>query len=553
MLRRNLLGLVLVLLTVGFLVWSFEAAAEQEAKDAKLFEQCDRFIEIIRLVQKQYVRDVDTPKMFKDAISGMLNGLDPFSNYVPEEELGEFNKATRGKFGGIGIQIGMRRGFLSVISPLEDTPAFRAGVLAGDLIVEIEGKSTENIHLDEAVKTLTGDPGTKVRIKVRHMTGQLEEITITRAIIEVHSVKGIKRDDKDQWVYMIDPEKKIAYIRVTSFVENTAPELRKVIDGLLKDGMKGLVLDLRFNPGGILKTAIEVSDMFVDEGIIVQTRGRTTPRWEATATKEGTLPRFPMAVLVNPFSASASEIVSGCLQDHHRAIVLGERTFGKGSVQNVIPLEGEKAALKLTTSKYYLPSGRNIHREEDMTEKDEWGVMPDIIVPMTPEEYISIIRVRQEAEVIRKGNAAEQPTPEGAAKDEKPKNEKPKDDKSKGEKPEKPKTDKSKSEAPAPAPTPVPAPAVPDDGTNEMPGAPGAAPAGANPPRTSNSSGPSMSCAASRSSRSTSSTSRSRSSSPNRPRRRRRRDMGERRRNSTSSSPRSSGRPSDVWIFVIAV
>jgi carboxyl-terminal processing protease len=472
--RRNLLVAVLVLATAGLLVWSFEAAAEQEAKDAKLFREVDRFVEILRLVQKQYVREVDAKKMFQDAISGMLGGLDPFSNYVPEEDMDEFNKQTRGKFGGIGIQIGMRKGILTVISPLEGTPAYRAGVLAGDIIMEIEGKSTENIRLDQAVKTLTGEPGTKVRLKVRHMTGETAEFTITRELIEVHTVKGVKRDDNNEWVYMLDPEKKIGYIRLTSFVENTTGDLRKATDSLQKDGVKALILDLRFDPGGILKTAVEVCDMFIEKGVIVQTKGRTTPYWEATATKEGTLPYFPMVVLVNQFSASASEILAGCLQDHHRAIVIGERTFGKGSVQNVIPLEGEKAALKLTTSKYYLPSGRNIHRDEDMTEKDEWGVMPDIAVPMTPEEYVAVVRARQEADVMKGPNGAAPPKPGEKPKAQPPKPEATKPEPTKPEpKPEKPKVETPKSEAPKrPAPA---APADLDDDAASPDAAPGAA------------------------------------------------------------------------------
>jgi len=471
MARRNLLGLILVVVTGALLVWAFEAAAEQEAADAKLYDQFNRFIEIVRLVQSKYVREVDTKKMFEHAINGMLGGLDPFSNYIPESELAEFNKNTRGKFGGIGIQIGMRRGFLTVISPLEDTPAYKAGVLAGDLIAEIDGKSTESIrNTEEAVKILTGDPGTKVRLKVRHMTGELEEFTVTRAMIEVHSIKGIKRDDKDQWVYWIDPDKKIAYVRITTFTEASAGDLRKALEPLVKDGMKGLVLDLRFNPGGILKTAVEVCDMFIDKGVIVSTKGRTTPSyWEATATKEGTLPFFPMVVLINPFSASASEIVSGCLQDHHRAIIMGERSFGKGSVQNVIPLEGEKAALKLTTSKYYMPSGRSIHRDEDMTEKDEWGVMPDIVVPMTPEDYIGILRVRMDAEVIHRGvNGAtpEAPKPD-ATKSDKPKADTPKADKPKAEAP---KIDKLRPEGPT---MPSLEEGVPGDAAAAKPAKPG--------------------------------------------------------------------------------
>ena len=192
-------------------------------------------------------------------------------------------------------------------------------------------------------------------------------------------------------------------MRLTGFTETSTADLRKVLDQLEKDGMQALILDLRFNPGGILKTAIDVCDMFVPEGVIVETKGRATQPFVATASGKNTLPYCPMVVMINPFSASASEIVSGCLQDHYRAIIVGERSFGKGSVQNVIPLEGQKAALKLTTSKYYLPSGRCIHRDEDMTEKDDWGVMPDVLVPCTPEDYVGIIKSRQESEVVHKG------------------------------------------------------------------------------------------------------------------------------------------------------
>ncbi len=416
MLRRNLVGLLLILATGGLLVWAFDAAAEQESADAEMFEEYDRFIEIVRLVQKQYVRDVDTPKLFEDAIKGMLGGLDPFSNYIPPEQLDEFNKATRGRFGGIGIQIGMRKGLLTVISPLEGTPAYQAGILAGDVIVEIEGKSTDGLTLNDAVKVLTGDPETKVTMTVRHMTGETKEVTITRAIIEVKTVKGFNRDEDGHWIWMIDPEKKIGYVRVTGFVDNTVDDLKLALDELRAEDMKALILDLRFNPGGQLKSAIEMVDLFVKKGIVVQTKGRTTPYWEATATEAGTLPVFPMVVMINPFSASASEIVSGALQDHNRAIVVGERSFGKGSVQNVIPLEGDESALKLTTSKYYMPSGRNIHREEDMTDEEEWGVVPDIVVPMEPEDYVAIIRARQAADVIH-GNGDSDEEGGGAAPD----------------------------------------------------------------------------------------------------------------------------------------
>ena len=451
--RRALLGTVLLLATAGLGVWAFGAAGQPNAKEKELFAEADRFVEILRLVQKQYVRDVETKELFRDAIDGMLRGLDPFSNYIPKDELSEFTKSTRGKFGGIGIQIGMRRGLLTVISPLEDTPAYRAGVQAGDIIGEIDGKSTDGIRIDEAVKILTGEPGTTVTIKVRHMTGGMEEISITRAMIEVHTVKGARRGDDNEWVYMLDEEKKIGYVRVTSFVENSVADLREALDVLEKGGMKALVLDLRFDPGGILKVAVEMADLFLPEGVIVKTKGRTTPYWEATARKDGTLPYVPMVVLVNQFSASASEIVSGALQDHHRAIVIGERTFGKGSVQNVIPLRGEESALKLTTSKYYMPSGRNIHREDDMTDDDEWGVVPDIVVPMTPEEYVGMIRARQEADVIRNNGEVE-----------------PKDDSSKTEEPKKDESGPAKPKSPPPSPEPE------SEKKGDEPAVPGAVP-----------------------------------------------------------------------------
>jgi len=289
---------------------------------------------------------------------------------------------------------------------------------------------------------------------------------------------------------MLDHDKKIGYVRLTSFVENSTADLRKAMDALQKDGAKAMILDIRFNPGGILQTAVETCDMFIDRGVIVQTKGRVTPYWEATATREGKVPYMPMVVLVNQFSASASEIVSGCLQDHHRAIVIGERTFGKGSVQNVIPLEGEKAALKLTTSKYYLPSGRNIHRDEDMTEKDEWGVMPDIVVPMTPEEYVSIIRQRQEAEVIKanggdkdKKDPAKSDSPKSdAPKSDAPKSDAPKSDAPKSDAPKSdaPKSDKSKADPSKAEPPKTDKPRI-DPATGELEDEPAAGAAAAKP------------------------------------------------------------------------
>jgi carboxyl-terminal processing protease len=426
--HKRVFGIVLVLVVLGLAACAFKAPAPPPAVDPKMLEMYDRFIEVVNRVQKDYVRDVDTKKLFENAIQGMLAGLDRFSEYVPEERLNEFKKNTLGKFGGIGIVFGRRNSLLTVISLLEDMPASKAGLLAGDVFLEVDGKNAEKMSSEEGSKLLAGDPGTTVRVKVRHLTGEVQELTITRAIIQVRTVKGLERDAKNQWVYWIDPEHKIAYVRLTQFTESSTTDLKTVLARLHEEGLKGLILDLRFDGGGLLRTATDICGMFVGEGVLVQIKARTTAFPPVMAGGK-TLPFVPMAVLINGTSASASEILAGCLQDHHRAILVGERSYGKGSVQTVMSLDDDKAELKLTTAKYYLPSGRCIHREEGMTDKDEWGVMPDIAVPMTPEEQLGILFGQQEAEApLPASGAAGNPA---APKDEKPKAETPKTDKPK--------------------------------------------------------------------------------------------------------------------------
>jgi len=425
--RRRNVALFLALLLAGLVTGLTIQAIGQEEKKERLYSEYERLIRVVREVKNRYVREVDDEKMFTDAINGMLHGLDPFSAYIPPDKLEQFTKMTMGKFSGIGIQIGLRDGRLTVISPLEDTPAFRAGVLAGDVITEIDGESTEGIKLDEAVKKLTGPPATKVTITVIHPArAKPEKITITRAMIEIKSVKGFSRDKDGHWQHVIDPEHKIAYIRLTNFIEQrdpgtgkiiggTVPDLQKVLTAIRKDEVKGLILDLRFNPGGLLVSATQTVDMFIEKGLILARKGRAGPDVEVKATSENTIVDLPLVVLINQFSASGSEIVAGALRDHNRAILIGERTYGKGSVQDVIYLDsgnGNKAALKLTTSKYYLPGGRNIHREKGMTEKDEWGIEPHITVEMTPEEYAKILMARRESDIIRGNNEKKETPPE---------------------------------------------------------------------------------------------------------------------------------------------
>lgn len=354
------------------------AKSEADEKDEEYYELYKVFSETMFQVESNYVKKVDRRKLMEAAIRGLLDELDPYSNYIGPKEIERFKSSVESQFGGIGIQISHDNGDLRVLSPLVGSPAYLAGLEAGDHIVEVDGKSTEGITLDEAVKKLKGEPGTTVKLTVVHVHSRKREtLSIQRKIIEVETVLGDKRGDDDRWDFMLDPEKKIGYVRLTSFSRDTSDDLENALQSLKKQGLKGLVIDLRFNPGGLLKSAIDISDMFISEGKIVSTKGRNTIERPVVARKAGTYEGFPIAVLVNRYSASASEIVSACLQDHKRAIVVGERTWGKGSVQNVIDMEEGKSALKLTTAAYIRPSGQNIHRFPDSKETDQWGVMPD--------------------------------------------------------------------------------------------------------------------------------------------------------------------------------
>ncbi len=355
-------------------------AAQDDAKKLAEddYELYQIFADTLDQVERNYVKDVSRRELMEAAIHGVLSKLDPYSNYITPEDIGRFKSSVENQYGGIGIQIGIEEGHLKIISPLIGTPAYRAGLESGDVILEIEGKSTEGISNDEAVKQLKGEAGTKVTLTILHPGSTAKEtLTITREWVHVETILGDHRSGDDRWDFMLDHDKHIGYVRVLAFSRDTAQDLKKSLVELQQQGLKGLIIDLRFNPGGLLTSAIEVSDLFIAEGRIVSTKGRNTVERVWNAQKDGTFEGFPMAVLVNHFSASASEILSACLQDHHRAVIIGERTWGKGSVQNVIELEGGKSALKLTTASYHRPSGKNIHRFPDAKDEDEWGVMPD--------------------------------------------------------------------------------------------------------------------------------------------------------------------------------
>ena len=324
------------------------AAPKSAAKDAREqeeeFELIELFADTLDQVERNYVKDVTRRRLMEAAIRGMLSELDPYSNFIPPQQLDRFKVEVENEFGGVGIQVSIESGQLRVISPLVGTPAYRAGVMAGDLIIEIDGESTKDITLDEAVRRMKGPVNTPVTFKVLHINAMdPETITVKRDNIRVETILGDSRNPDDSWCWMLDSEKKIGYVRISGFGRHTSEDLQKVLQQVVDQKVRGLILDLRFNPGGLLSSAIEVSDMFVAKGRIVSTEGRNVESRVWDAEEKGTFEGFSMAVLVNRFSASASEIVAACLQDHNRAVVIGERTWGKGSVQNIIELEGGAA------------------------------------------------------------------------------------------------------------------------------------------------------------------------------------------------------------------
>ncbi len=347
----------LALLVAGM---SMSPVANLAASETSAYSELRAFSEVLSLVEENYVNKVDAKKLIRGAIRGMLRTLDPHTTYLNPEFFKEMQVETTGRFGGLGVEISIRDGVLTVVTPIEDTPAYKAGVQAGDQIILIEEEPTKDLLLQEIVKKLRGKPGTKVKITVRRK-GEKEPIpfTITRQIIRIKSVRSRMLEDD------------IAYIRVRSFQNGTGREVKDALSSLEGEGAKALVLDLRNNPGGLLSQAVSVSDIFLKAGsLIVYTKGRMTDQEHRfTSTHEVPGGEIPMAVLVNAGSASASEIVAGALQDLERAKLIGVKTFGKGSVQTVVPLS-DGSGLRLTTALYFTPKGRRIQGE---------GIEPDIV------------------------------------------------------------------------------------------------------------------------------------------------------------------------------
>jgi carboxyl-terminal processing protease len=347
------------------------ATAKPEKKEADTYELLNLFGEVFERVKEDYVVEVSDEQLIENALNGMLTSLDPHSSYLSDKAFKEMQVQTRGEFGGLGIEVTMENGLVKVVSPIDDTPAFRAGIMAGDYISHIDGEQVMGMTLSEAVEKMRGKVGSKITLTIlREGANEPIDKVMNRDVIKIQTTKGHTEGD-------------VGYIRLTQFAESTSDgmreQIKKIQDKLGKDKVKGYVLDLRNNPGGLLDQAIEVSDAFLDKGEIVSTRGRVADSGKRyNATKGDIINGLPLVVLINGGSASASEIVAGALQDHHRAIILGTKSFGKGSVQTVIPLTGH-GAMRLTTSRYYTPSGRSIQAE---------GIEPDIEVKQAKIEYV---------------------------------------------------------------------------------------------------------------------------------------------------------------------
>lgn len=363
--RKTCFQLILLSLVVGMVLFFNGSSRLVTAGTEDIYKNIELLTEVIRKIEKSYVEPQGGQTLIHGAIKGMVQSLDPHSSFLTKEEHQDLLIETKGSFSGVGIEITVRDNFLTVVSPIEGTPAYKAGIQAEDRIIKIDGKPTADMTLPEAVRSIRGERGTQVNLTIMRETADKPlEVTLTRDLIPIRSVRA----------YLLTPE--IAYVRISNFQSKTSQDLAASLQEIeVAQELKGLILDLRNNPGGLLSQAIEVSDLFLDAGVIVSTKGRDSSQdLHATAHREKVERTYPIIVLVNGGSASASEIVAGALQDNKRAVILGTRTFGKGSVQTIIPLS-DGSGLRLTTARYYTPSGRSIQAS---------GIAPDIELKFTP-------------------------------------------------------------------------------------------------------------------------------------------------------------------------
>ncbi len=406
---RNLLVLLIGVVLGVTLIQGRVVFAERDEHTATGIPLDDLrvFTEVFSRLKKDYVEPVEDKALLESAIRGMLSGLDPHSAYLDVEAYKELRIGTSGEFGGLGIEVGMEDGFVKVVSPIDDTPAQRAGVKPGDLIIKLDETPVKGMTLNEAVKVMRGKPGTDITLTiVREGVQKPFNLTLTRDVIKVRSVKSRVLEDG------------FGYLRISHFQSGTNEYVREAVSKLRKESagnLKGLVLDLRNNPGGVLNAAVEISDAFLTKGLIVYTEGRVADsKLRFNANPDDVLKGAPMVVLVNGGSASASEIVAGALQDHKRAVIMGEKTFGKGSVQTIVPMTNQ-TAVKFTTARYYTPAGRSIQAE---------GIVPDIElgnIQISAAEDDGVTRVKEAdlAKHLENGNGKESEE-QSAKKEEKP-------------------------------------------------------------------------------------------------------------------------------------
>ena len=388
--RSVVTGAVVCLLSFAFLGVRLHNAIAANDEEDNGYSQITIFAKALQLIRQDYVDGSKTGyhDLITAALKGMLFSLDPHSQYMDPDDFRDMQDDTRSRFNGLGIEVSIKNGLPTIVTAMEDTPAAKAGILSGDQILKINGTSTERMELQDAVNILRGPPGHKVTLTLlRPSTKEIKEYTLDRVEIKVQSVKAARLLDQE-----LTGQFKIAYVRLIQFNEPTADELGKVLDDLQKQGMQALILDLRNNPGGLLNSAVDVCAQFLPPGTkVVSTQGRVASQQREYATSGGAKerPRFPMALLVNEGSASGAEIVAGALKDLHRAILVGETTFGKGSVQNVLQLP-DGSALRITTAKYYTPSKEVIHGK---------GVTPNIRVPMNAEQERALFTMRNSQEM----------------------------------------------------------------------------------------------------------------------------------------------------------
>ncbi|TFG50657.1 MAG: S41 family peptidase, partial [Candidatus Brocadiia bacterium] len=389
-------------------VWSSSLASMlDEVKGSPLGTSKEKFIKLLDKILALNETTVQLPSqiLIANFSESSLDALDPYTVMIWPKQVEDFEKNMNNKFTGVGIEIANQKGWLTATSLLTDTPAYNSGLDAGDIIEAVDGVSTKNMSLNCAIKRITGPAGTDVTLTIRRAGKEKTfDITITRAAIIVPTIRGWQRTHSGDWLYMIDEKCRIGYVRLTSFSERSSLEFEKVLVELEKQGMRGLILDLRYNSGGLLSTAIDITDKFVSEGLIVSTRPKFGLWTYASAKKSTTHPNYPLVVLINSGSASASEIVAGALQDakHRRAVLVGERTHGKGSVQSITSYPGDGAELKFTTAYYHLPSGQRVESKGEMKKqgREDWGVGPDVKMELRSDELKNMFDLRRDNEIL---------------------------------------------------------------------------------------------------------------------------------------------------------